>query len=151
MKKTIYNKKGELHRKNTARNKKGELNLNISGTEPAILARDYDLYVYKNENCCNNAKPGDLVFDDKTGTCTRKVKKKDLEIERTNTLANLRFQLEEKAIQYQREQLTASITGEKETTNLKDLKDWYNNSKAAIEQAKSFEELNNIQQLPSAP
>ena len=71
MKKTFYNKYGELHRKNSARKTDGTLNLNISGTDPAKVAAECGLYLYKNEKCCQNAKPGDLVFDEKTGTCTR--------------------------------------------------------------------------------
>ena len=71
MKKTFYTKTGERHTANKARKLAGGWNINLADTDPAKVSAECGLYLYSAEKCCQNAKPGELIFNNKTGTCTR--------------------------------------------------------------------------------
>ena len=69
--KTFYTKTGERHTANKARKLAGGWNINLADTDPAKVSAECGLYLYSAEKCCQNAKPSELIFNNKTGTCTR--------------------------------------------------------------------------------
>ena len=78
MKKTFYNKSGELIRKKDIRRKDGRLELNPGALSPAELFEQCGLYTFepqlqtsKNSNPTKNS--GKLIFNDQTGTCTHEL------------------------------------------------------------------------------
>jgi hypothetical protein len=74
MKKTYYNKQGKPVHISHAKRKDGRVELNPSALSPVELMNNCELFTYESANPQSKSnvltKPGKLVFNDKTGTCT---------------------------------------------------------------------------------
>lgn len=78
MKKTFYNKFGELIRKKDIRRKDGRLELNPGALTATELFEQCGLYTFEPQTqASKNGKPtknsGKLIFNEQTGTCTHEL------------------------------------------------------------------------------
>lgn len=102
--KQYYDKNGKpvFVSKNRVMTNDGKIELNVAGLKPEKLAEKCGLYEYQHPQVkITGKKLGKLLFDDKTGTCTRELVELTLEelAEQQEAEARLQFEAEQDAEQ----------------------------------------------------
>jgi len=111
------------------------------------LFEDFGLYEFQQADLAEDEDYGELVFDDKKGTCKLATKPKDLERCRAEKLEQLENELDAAVELLTKEEKKATLKGEVSKHDEKAVSKKYKEVQKAIEKAGSVKELNGVKIL----